>query len=172
MIKVSTFLRECLNEIEMKKYLLPCERAITSFLPRSSESLYSMDGTCTTPHALAGIEMFQGNFFIFYFLFLFIFKKFQKNFNPPLPRRSRRARQLLRGGEGIGTQQSHQPTHVIELNSSIGILLPSYSREIRNGGLATCQSNPPPDGAVVYDGIHEEGGIMDRGSIHTWSAST
>jgi hypothetical protein len=32
--------------------------------------------------------------------------------------------------------------------------------------------NPPPDGAVVYDGIHGEGGGMDRGNIHTWSAST
>jgi hypothetical protein len=41
---------------------------------------------------------------------------------------------------------------VIELNSTIGILLPSYSREIKSGGLATCQSNPPPDGAVVHDG--------------------
>jgi hypothetical protein len=46
---------------------------------------------------------------------------------------------------------------MIELNSTIGILLPSYSREIRRGGLTTCQSNPPPDGAVVYDGIHGEG---------------
>jgi hypothetical protein len=44
MIKVSTFLRECLNEIEMKKYL----------------SLYSVDGTCTMPHASAGTKMFQG----------------------------------------------------------------------------------------------------------------
>jgi hypothetical protein len=33
----------------------------------------------------------------------------QKNFNPPLPRRSCRARRLLCGGKGIGTQQSHQP---------------------------------------------------------------
>jgi hypothetical protein len=41
---------------------------------------------------------------------------------------------------------------MIELNSTIGILLPSYSREIRIGGLVACQSNPPPDGAVVYDG--------------------
>jgi hypothetical protein len=31
MIKVSTFLNECLNEIEMKKYLPPCERELTSF---------------------------------------------------------------------------------------------------------------------------------------------
>jgi hypothetical protein len=60
MIKVSTFLRECLNEIEMKKYLPPYEREITSFPPHSSESLYSMGGTCTTPHASIGIEMFQG----------------------------------------------------------------------------------------------------------------
>jgi hypothetical protein len=60
MIKVSTFLRECLNEIEMKKYLPPCERELTSFLPRSSESLYSVDGTCTTPHGSVGTEMFQG----------------------------------------------------------------------------------------------------------------
>jgi hypothetical protein len=51
-------------------------------------------------------------------------------------------------------------------------LLPSYSREIRNGGLAACQSNPPSDGAVIYDDIHGEGRGMDRGSIHTWSAST
>jgi hypothetical protein len=62
--------------------------------------------------------------------------------------------------------------HVIKLNSTIGILLPSNTREIKSGGLAACQSNPPPDGAVVYDGIHGEGGGMDRGSIHTWSAST
>jgi hypothetical protein len=61
---------------------------------------------------------------------------------------------------------------MIELNSSIGILLPRYSQEIRNGGLAACQSNPLPDGAVVYDSIHGEGGGMDCGSIHTWSAST
>jgi hypothetical protein len=60
MIKVSTFLRECLNEIEMKKYLPPYERELTSFPQRSSESLCSMDGTCTTPHALARTEMFQG----------------------------------------------------------------------------------------------------------------
>jgi hypothetical protein len=60
MIKVSTFLRECLNEIEMKKYLPPCEREFTSFPPRSSKSLYSVDGTCTTSHASVGIEMFQG----------------------------------------------------------------------------------------------------------------
>jgi hypothetical protein len=31
MIKVSTFLTECLNEIEMKKYLPPCELELTSF---------------------------------------------------------------------------------------------------------------------------------------------
>jgi hypothetical protein len=42
--------------------------------------------------------------------------------------------------------------HVIELNSTIGILLPSYSQKIMSGGLAACQSNPPPDGAVVHDG--------------------
>jgi hypothetical protein len=41
---------------------------------------------------------------------------------------------------------------VIELNSTIGILLPSYSREIRSGGLAACQPNPPPDGAIMDDG--------------------
>jgi hypothetical protein len=41
--------------------------------------------------------------------------------------------------------------HVIELNSTIGILLPSYSQEIRSGGLQACQSKPPPDGAVVHD---------------------
>jgi hypothetical protein len=62
--------------------------------------------------------------------------------------------------------------HMIELNSTIGILLPSYSREIRSMGLAACQSNPPPDGAVMYDDIHGEGGGMDHGNIHTWSAST
>jgi hypothetical protein len=39
-------------------------------------------------------------------------------------------------------------------------------------GLAACQSNPPPDGAVVYDSIHGEGGGMDHDSIHSWSAST
>jgi hypothetical protein len=60
MIKVSTFLQECLNEIEMKKYLPPYERELTSFPPRSSESLCSVDGTCTTPHASTGTEMFQG----------------------------------------------------------------------------------------------------------------
>jgi hypothetical protein len=60
MIKVSTFLRECLNEIEMKKYLPPCERELTSFPPRLSKSLCSVDGTCTTPHASTGTEMFQG----------------------------------------------------------------------------------------------------------------
>jgi hypothetical protein len=60
MIKVSTFLRECLNDIEMKKYLPPCEREFTSFPPRSSKSLCSVDGTCTMSHASAGIEMFQG----------------------------------------------------------------------------------------------------------------
>jgi hypothetical protein len=43
-IKVSTFLRECLNEIEMKKYLFLC----------------SVDGTYTMPHVLARTEMFQG----------------------------------------------------------------------------------------------------------------
>jgi hypothetical protein len=67
MIKVSTFLRECLNEIEMKKYLPSYEPELTSFPPCSSESLCSVDGTCTTPHASAGTEMFQGkklsNFF-------------------------------------------------------------------------------------------------------------
>jgi hypothetical protein len=73
MIKVSTFLRECLNEIEIKKYLPPCERELTSFPPRSSKTLSSVDGTCTMPHASTGIEMFQGK------------KKIQKNFNPPLP---------------------------------------------------------------------------------------
>jgi hypothetical protein len=104
----------------MKKYLPPCERELTSFPPCSSESLDSMDGTCTIPHASAGTEMFQGYFILFYFI--------QKKFNPPLPRR------LLCGGGGIGTRQSLQPTHVIELNSSIGILLPSYSREIRSRG--------------------------------------
>jgi hypothetical protein len=41
---------------------------------------------------------------------------------------------------------------VIELNSTIGILLPSYFPEIRSGGLTACQSNPPPDGAVIHDG--------------------
>jgi hypothetical protein len=60
MIKVSSFLRECLNEIEMKKYLPPCEREFTSFPPRSSKYLCSVDGTCTTSHASIGIEMFQG----------------------------------------------------------------------------------------------------------------
>jgi hypothetical protein len=58
--------------------------------------------------------------------------------------------------------------YVIELNSTIGNLLPSYSRDITSRGLVACQSNPPLDG----DGIHGEGGGMDRGSIHTWSAST
>jgi hypothetical protein len=75
MIKVSTFLRKFLNEIEMKKYLPPYERELTSFPPRSSESLCSMDGTCTMPHTSAGTKMFQGIFFIF----------FSKKFNPPLP---------------------------------------------------------------------------------------
>jgi hypothetical protein len=37
----------------------------------------------------------------------------------------------------------------------------------RSGGLAARQSNPPSDGAVVYNGIHGTGGGMDRGSIHT-----
>jgi hypothetical protein len=60
MIKVSTFLRECLNVIEMKKYLPPFELEFTSFPPRSSESLCSVDGTCTMPHASVGTEMFQG----------------------------------------------------------------------------------------------------------------
>jgi hypothetical protein len=60
MIKVSTFLRECLNEIEMKKYLPPCERELTSFPLYSSESLCFVDGTYTMPHASAGIEMFPG----------------------------------------------------------------------------------------------------------------
>jgi hypothetical protein len=60
MIKVSTFLRECLNKIEMKKYLPPYERELTSFPPRSSKSLCSVDGTYTTPHASARTEMFQG----------------------------------------------------------------------------------------------------------------
>jgi hypothetical protein len=59
MIKVSTFLRECLDEIEMKKYLLPYERELTSFPPCSSESLCSVDGTCTMPHASVGTEMLQ-----------------------------------------------------------------------------------------------------------------
>jgi hypothetical protein len=59
MIKVSTFLREYLYEIEMKKYLPPYERELTSFLPCSSESLCSVDGTYTMPHASAGTEMFQ-----------------------------------------------------------------------------------------------------------------
>jgi hypothetical protein len=36
--------------------------------------------------------------------------------------------------------------HVIKLNSTIGILLPSCSREIKSGGLVACQSNPPPKG--------------------------
>jgi hypothetical protein len=72
MIEVSTFLRECLNEIEMKKYLPPYERELTSFPLRSSKSPCSVDGTCTTPHASAGTEMFQGNFLFFYF-FIFIF---------------------------------------------------------------------------------------------------
>jgi hypothetical protein len=49
-----------LNEIEMKKYLPPCEREFTSFPPRSSESLCSVDGTYMTSHASVGIEMFQG----------------------------------------------------------------------------------------------------------------
>jgi hypothetical protein len=170
MIKVSTFFRKCLNEIEMKKYLPPCERELTSFPPRLSESLYSMAGTCTTPQASAGTEMFQGKN-INNEIKIKI-KKNSKKFQSPLPQRSRCARRLLRGGRGIGTRQSHQPTHVIELNSSIGILLPSYSREIKNGGLVACQSNPPPDGAVVYDSNHGEGGGMDCGNIHTWSAST
>jgi hypothetical protein len=43
----------------MKKYLPPCEREFTSFPPRLSESLCSVDGTCTTSHASAGIETFQ-----------------------------------------------------------------------------------------------------------------
>jgi hypothetical protein len=60
MIKVSTFLRECLNEIEMKKYLPPYEQELTSFPQHSSESLCSVDGTCMTPHASTGTEMFQG----------------------------------------------------------------------------------------------------------------
>jgi hypothetical protein len=64
MIKVSTFLRECLNEIEMKKYLPSCERELTSFPPHSSESLYSMDGTCMTSHASTRTEMFQGKIII------------------------------------------------------------------------------------------------------------
>jgi hypothetical protein len=120
---------------------------------------------------LGGIEMFQKIIINKKFIFIFLIF-FQKISIPPLLWRSRRAWRLLRGGGGIGTRQSHQPTHVIELNSSTGILLSSYSREIRNGGLVACQSNPPPDRAVVYDGIHEEGEGMDRGNIHTWSAST
>jgi hypothetical protein len=60
MIKVSTFLQECLNEIEMKKYLPPYERELTSFPQHSSESLCSLDGTYMTPHASARTEMFQG----------------------------------------------------------------------------------------------------------------
>jgi phosphotransferase system glucose/maltose/N-acetylglucosamine-specific IIC component len=49
--------------------------------------------------------------FIYFFqkILFFIFYFFQKKFNPPLPRRSRRARRLRCGGKGIGTQQSHQP---------------------------------------------------------------
>jgi hypothetical protein len=58
MIKVSTCLRECLNEIEMKKYLPPYERELTSFPLHSSESLCSVDGTYMMPHASAGTEMF------------------------------------------------------------------------------------------------------------------
>jgi hypothetical protein len=74
--------------------------------------------------------------------------KIQKNkikifiFFSILPRWSRRARRLLRGDGGIGTRQSHQPTHVIKLNSSIGILLPSYSREIRSGGACSMSIQP------------------------------
>jgi hypothetical protein len=60
MIKVPTFLRECLNEIEMKKYLPPYERELTSFPPHSSKSLCSVDGICTMPHASTGTTMFQG----------------------------------------------------------------------------------------------------------------
>jgi hypothetical protein len=75
MIKVSTFLRECLNEIEMKKYLPPYKRELISIPPHSSESLYSVDGTCTTPHTSVGIEMFQGK----------KKKKFKKNSIPPPP---------------------------------------------------------------------------------------
>jgi hypothetical protein len=63
----------------MKKNLPPYERELTSFPPHSSESLCSVDGTCTTPHASVGTEMFQGKrFFIFYFFS----KKFQ---SPPPP---------------------------------------------------------------------------------------
>jgi hypothetical protein len=69
MIKVSNFLRECFNEIEMKKYLPPCEQELTSFPPPPSESLCSVGGTCTTPHALAGTEMFQGIFIIYLFIY-------------------------------------------------------------------------------------------------------
>ena len=61
--------------------------------------------------------------------------------------------------------------HMIKLNSIIGILLTSYSREIRSGGLAAYQSNLPLDGAIVYDGIHKEGRGMDYSNIHTWSTS-
>jgi hypothetical protein len=42
-----------------------------------------------------------------------------------------------------------------------------FSRKhARAGGLAACQSNPPLDGAVVYDDIHIEGRGMDCGNIH------
>jgi hypothetical protein len=106
MIKVSTFLWECLNEIEMKKYLPPYERELTSFPQRSSESLCSVDGTCTTPHASAGAEMFQGK------------NKIKYKFGwwlccvpiPLPPQRSRRARQLRRGRGGLKFFWSMEPS--------------------------------------------------------------
>jgi hypothetical protein len=60
MIKVSTFLQECLDEIEMKKYLPPYDRELTSFLPCSSESLCSVDGTPTRcPMLQQGLKCFK-----------------------------------------------------------------------------------------------------------------
>jgi hypothetical protein len=104
MIKVSTFLRECLNEIEMKKYLPPCERELTFFPPPSSKSLYSLDGTCTTPHASAGTEMFQGtkiNKFIYFYFYFILFYFFQKNSIPPGLQHSCRGRRLCCNLGGI-----------------------------------------------------------------------
>jgi hypothetical protein len=51
------------DEFEMKKYLPPYEQELTSFPPCPSESLCSVDGTCTMPHASAGTEMFQAKNF-------------------------------------------------------------------------------------------------------------
>jgi hypothetical protein len=53
----------------MKKYLPSRERELTSFQPRSSKSLCSVDGTYTTPHASVGTEMFQGIYLFIIIIF-------------------------------------------------------------------------------------------------------